>query len=82
MCNIAQDGCTTEIDLKIVQVIYVVIRAFFKYLVCNVKNPVFERNDYAKFFKFSVKFFTDRFELYKNEFGRVYKILKAKGTKI
>lgn len=69
---------TLEIDMKIIQIIYIVIRAFFKYLVCNIKNPVFDRHDYGKFFRFSIQFFTDRFELYKNEFSKVFKILHAK----
>lgn len=43
-----------EIDLKICQIIYVVIRSFFKYLVCNVNNSVFERHDYHKFFQMSL----------------------------
>ena len=45
---------TYEVDMKIVQVIYVVIRAFFKYLVCNVKNSVFSKDDYPRFFRFSL----------------------------
>ena len=49
------------VDIKIVQIIYVVIRSFFKYLVCNVKPSVFDRNDYHKFFKFSLSFFALRF---------------------
>jgi len=69
---------TLEIDMKIVQIIYIVIRAFFKYLVCNIKNPVFDRHDYGKFFRFSIQFFTDRFMLYKNEFSKVFKMLRSK----
>jgi len=46
-----------EIDLKICQIIYVVIRSFFKYLVCNVSASVFDRNDYHHFFKYSLEFF-------------------------
>jgi hypothetical protein len=49
------------VDIKICNIIYVVIRSFFKYLVCNVKNPVFDRADYHKFFKFSLSFFALRF---------------------
>jgi len=56
----------STVDLKICQIIYVVIRSFFKYLVCNVKNPVFDRKDYHKFFKFSLSFFSLRFGAYKN----------------
>lgn len=73
---------TLELDMKIVQIIYVVIRAFFKYLVCNIKNPIFARSDYPKFFRYSIQFFTDRFKLYKNQFTKVYKMLKSKQDKI
>ena len=55
-----------DIDLKICQIVYVVIRSFFKYLVCNVKPSVFDRTDYHKFFKFSLSFFARRFMAYKN----------------
>lgn len=55
-----------QVDIKICQIIYVVIRSFFKYLVCNVKPSVFERTDYHKFFKFSLSFFALRFQAYKN----------------
>ena len=83
MCDFVKPGSKTqEFEMKIVQIIYVVIRAFFKYLVCNIKEPVFERNDYSKFFRYSIKFFTDRFALYKNEFATVHKILKAKEIKL
>ena len=58
MCSLSKDKVTYEYELKIVQVIYIVIRAFFKYLVCNVRNPVFNQTDYGRFFKFSLKFFT------------------------
>ena len=73
---------TLELDMKIVQIIYVVIRAFFKYLVCNIKNPIFARSDYPKFFRYSIQFFTDRFKLYKNQFSTVHKMLKSKQDKI
>jgi len=61
-----------DIDLKICQIIYVVIRSFFKYLVCNVNNSIFERKDYSWFFKVSLQFFELRFKHYKNYFGGVY----------
>lgn len=67
-----------QVDIKICQIIYVVIRSFFKYLVCNVKNPVFDRGDYHKFFKFSLSFFALRFQAYKNQFRHCYAILKSK----
>lgn len=56
----------STVDLKICQIIYVVIRSFFKYLVCNVKPSVFDRTDYHKFFKYSLSFFARRFIAYKN----------------
>ncbi|CDW74133.1 telomerase reverse transcriptase [Stylonychia lemnae] len=70
------------VDIKIIQIVYVVIRSFFKYLVCNVKSPVFQRDDYQQFFQYSLKFFTLRFGQSKNEFRGVYKILKAKEKKL
>ena len=43
-----------RIDLKLCQIIYVVIHSFFKYLVCNVREgTVFDvnnQNDYKDFF--------------------------------
>ena len=65
-------------DLKICQIVYVVIRSFFKYLVCNVKPSVFEREDYHTFFKYSLAFFSLRFMAYKNQFKAVHCILKSK----
>ncbi len=59
-----------------------VIRSFFKYLVCNVNNSVFERTDYHRFFKMSLKFFELRFKAYKNYFKSVYKILLKKMDKL
>jgi len=67
-----------KIDLKICQIIYVVIRSFFKYLVSNVRNPIFVISDYHKFFKFSLSFFTIKFGSYNNKFGDIYAILKSK----
>jgi hypothetical protein len=81
MCTKLKDG-TYEFEMKIVQIIYVVIRAFFKYLVCNIQSPIFDKADYPKFFRFSIRFFSDRFGLYKNEFSTVYKILKSKEKKL
>jgi len=71
-----------DIDLKICQIIYVVIRSFFKYLVCNVNNSVYSRADYHKFFKGSLQFFELRFKAYKNYFKAVYQILKKKMAKL
>ena len=81
MCKKYPNG-TFEFEMKIVQIIYIVIRAFFKYLACNIQCPIFTKEDYPKFFKFSIKFFTDRFSLYKNEFATVHKILLAKEKKL
>ena len=65
------------------QVIYVVIRSFFKYLVCNVRGgAVFERSDFHEFFVYSIKFFKDKFKEYKGEFATVHKILHAKSKTI
>ena len=55
-----------------------VIRSFFKYLVCNVKNPIFDRQDYHKFFKFSLSFFALKFQSHKHVFKRCYAILRSK----
>lgn len=81
MCSTYKDG-TFEFEMKMVQIIYVVIRAFFKYLVCNIQCPIFDKNDYPKFFQYSIRFFSDRFGMYKNDFSRVFKILKAKEKKL
>ena len=78
----ADTGLKPMVDLKIVQVLYVVIRSFFKYLVCNVKQPVFNRNDYPWFFLHSLHFFTVRFKHSRNVFRQVWRILKAKEDKL
>ena len=67
-----------SIDLVLAQIIYVVIRSFFKYLVCNMRESVFVKEDYHEFFSGSLHYYTCRFERYKNEFPGVLKILKAK----
>ena len=65
------------------QVIYIVIRSFFKYLVCNIRGgAVFEKSDFHDFFVYSIKFFKDKFKTYKGEFVTVYKILSAKSKNI
>lgn len=64
------------------QVVYVVVRSFFKYLVCNVRGALFDRTGYHDFFTFSLGFFAERFKAYKSEFTRVHKILAAKQKKI
>ena len=71
-----------QADLKIIHILYVVIRSFFKYLVCNVKQPVFVRQDYQQFFQYSLKFFTLRFQQSKSEFRGVFKMLRAKEKKL
>ena len=78
-----KNSFTNQIDLVLAQVIYVVIRSFFKYLVCNIRGgAVFERTDFHEFFVYSIKFFTDKFNEYKGEFTTIYKILKAKTQRI
>ena len=59
-----------------------VIRSFFKYLVCNVNSSVFERHHYHKFFEFSLKFFEVRFKAYRNYFAGVSAILTQKMKKL
>lgn len=71
-----------EVDIKICETIYVVIRSFFKYLVCNVRNPVFDRSNYHQFFMFSLSFFVLKFSDYKNTFVHVYNILKSKMVRL
>ncbi len=46
----AESTLAPIVDIKIVQVLYVVIRSFFKYLVCNVRSPIYSRTDYLWFF--------------------------------
>ena len=71
------------VDIKIVQVLYVVIRSFFKYLVCNVRSPIYSRGDYLWFFQYSLHFFTTRFGMSKGQgFKGVFKMLKAKEEKL
>lgn len=67
-----------NMDLILVQVVYAVIRSFFKYLVCNVQGTVIGRSDYHEFFCFSLKFFTERFRDHRAEFRGVIKILSAR----
>ena len=74
----ARTSLAKEVDLKICQIVYVVIRSFFKYLVCNVSHSVFDRNDYHHFFKYSLQFFYMRFAVYKNFFKHVHSILASK----
>ena len=74
----ARTDLACEVDLKICQVVYVVIRSFFKYLVCNVARSVFAREHYHRFFSYSLKFFEMRFANSRNYFGRVHAILLSK----
>jgi hypothetical protein len=71
-----------EIDLRVVQVIYIVIRSFFKYLVCNVRDPIMQKDEYQDFLKNSLYFFIIKFGHKKNVFRRVWKILVAKEKKL
>jgi hypothetical protein len=71
-----------SLDLTVASVVYLVIRAFFKYLICNVRGTVFEPSDYEEFFVFSLKFFVNCFADYRGEFADVHAILSAKQNKI
>ena len=57
------------------------VRAFFRYLVCSVNDPVYNQNHYEPFFKFALGFFLDRFKLHRSYF-KCYEILKAKLKKL
>lgn len=70
------------VDVKIVQILYVVIRSFFKYLVCNVRQPIYKREDYLWFIQFSLNQFSSRFKFSKAMFGAVYRMLIAKEAKL
>jgi len=70
-----------RIDHKICQILYIVIRAFFKYLVCNVRDPVIGKQDYDEFFHNSLYYFVQKFGQRKALFKDVYRILKAKQQK-
>lgn len=59
-----------------------VIRSFFKYLVCNVRQPIYNRGDYLWFFQFSLKFFSTRFKQSRGMFSGVFKMLSAKEEKL
>ena len=66
------------VDLKVAQVLYVVIRSFFKYLVCNVRMPIYKKEDYLEFFTTSIHIFVLRFQQAKGQFRGAYRILRAK----
>jgi len=68
--------------LKICQIVYVVVRSFFKYLVCNISNSIFKREDYPLFFKLSLTYFERGFFAYKNYFKSVHAILAKKLTRL
>lgn len=72
----------SQVDVKIIQVLYVVIRSFFKYLVCNVRNPIYSRTDYLWFFQYALRFFTQRFKQSRALFGGVHRMLRAKEEKL
>ena len=71
-----------QLDLVLAQVVYVVIRSFFKYLVCNIRGGVFDRSAYNEFFTYSLGFFVDKFAGYKGEFSKVHKIMVAKQLRL
>jgi hypothetical protein len=68
--------------VKIVQVLYVVVRSFFKYLVCNVRQPIYARGDYLWFFQHALRFFALRFKQARGQFDQVARILAAKEEKL
>jgi len=70
------------LDQVLANVVYIVIRSFFKYLVCNIQGALFSRNDYHEFFVFSLGFFAERFKSYKSEFTDVHKILISKQKRV
>jgi hypothetical protein len=74
-----QNEFLQRLDLVLAQVMYVVIRSLFKYLVCNMREAsVFTKDDYHDFFAASLPYYTGRFAENKNEFPGVHRILVAK----
>lgn len=71
-----------EIDKIICGIIYSVTRAFFKYLVCNIKDSVFGKEHYKDFSMATMRHFIEIFSLKKNYFNGVVKILIAKEQKM
>lgn len=75
-----------RIDLRLAQIIYVVVHSFFKYLVYNVRGgTVFDSGpdgDYHLFFRHALNFFVVRFGQSRNEFSTLHKILRAKLKKV
>ena len=68
-----------RINLKLAQIIYVVVHGLFKYLVFHVRGGcVFTIEDYDWFFRFSLDYFQKRFEAERNVFGDLDRILTAK----
>ena len=83
-CNGGAAARATEqsVDVTLARVVYLVIRAYFKYLICNVRGTIFEEKQFPEFFVFSLGFFVRCFQKYRNQFGQVYKILNSKLTKV
>lgn len=75
-------GLKDKTDLILAQIVYIVIRAFFKYLVCNVKDPVIKKAEYHDFFKESLTSFILKFGARKNLFRDVHRILSKKQEKL
>ena len=72
-------GQVQNLEMSIANIIYIVIRSFFKYLVCNIRDgSIFTIEDYHDFFVYSLKFFIQKFGAYKAEFTTVYTVLIAK----
>nr|O00939.1 RecName: Full=Telomerase reverse transcriptase; AltName: Full=Telomerase catalytic subunit; AltName: Full=Telomerase subunit P123 [Euplotes aediculatus]AAC47515.1 telomerase subunit p123 [Euplotes aediculatus] len=73
---------SSMIDLEVSKIIYSVTRAFFKYLVCNIKDTIFGEEHYPDFFLSTLKHFIEIFSTKKYIFNRVCMILKAKEAKL
>lgn len=71
-----------KIDIQICNIIYSVSRAFFKYLVCNIKDTLFTNEHYPDFFISVLKHFIEIFSTKKYIFNDVVKILRAKEAKL
>ena len=70
------------VDQVLTKSLYVVIKSFFKYLVCNLRNSVFCKDDFAQFFQFCLKTFVLHFKSHSNEFSQMIKIMEAKMLKV
>nr|AAP42279.1 telomerase reverse transcriptase [Moneuplotes crassus] len=71
-----------QLDKIICAIIYSVTRAFFKYLVCNIKDSIYDREHSRDFSIATLRHFIEIFSLKKNHFSGVVKILVAKEQKM